>query len=229
MEAFQQTIPSQQQQISPQQGVIQFKVVIVGDPATGKTTFVRRHVNGEFERKYVPTLGVNVHPLKFYTTRGIIQLNCWDTAGQEKLGGLRDGYYIQGHAAIIFFDVTSRLTYKNVGNWFKDLHRVCEGIPMVLVGNKVDIKDRKVKPKDIVFHRKKNIQYYDISAKSNYNYEKPFLYLLKRLTNDQNLAFVEQPSIKPPEVAMDPQAMKQYEELWQIAVNTPLEPEEEDL
>jgi hypothetical protein len=50
------------------------------------------------------------------------------------------------------------------------------------VGNKVDVQDRQVKAKRIMFHRKKNIQYYDISAKSNYNYEKPFLYLARRLT-----------------------------------------------
>jgi len=56
------------------------------------------------------------------------------------------------------FDVTSRITYKNVPNWHRDLVRVCEGIPIVLCGNKVDIKDRKVKAKTIVFHRKKNLQ-----------------------------------------------------------------------
>jgi GTP-binding nuclear protein Ran len=64
------------------------------------------------------------------------------------------------------FDVTSRVTYKNVPNWHRDLVRVCENIPIVLCGNKVDIKYRKVKAKSIVFHRKKNLQYYDISAKS---------------------------------------------------------------
>ena len=45
------------------------------------------------------------------------------------------------------FDVTSRVTYKNVPNWHRDLVRVCENIPIVLTGNKVDIKDRKVKAK----------------------------------------------------------------------------------
>merc|ERR1711872_845470 len=103
-----------------------------------------------------------------------------DTAGQEKFGGLRDGYYIQGQCAIIMFDVTSRVTYKNVPNWHRDLIRVCEGIPIVLCGNKVDVKERKVKAKTITFHRKKNLQYYDISAKSNYNFEKPFLWLARR-------------------------------------------------
>lgn len=56
------------------------------------------------------------------------------------------------------FDVTARVTYKNVPNWHRDLVRVCENIPMVLVGNKVDVKDRKVKVKSITFHRKKNLQ-----------------------------------------------------------------------
>ena len=56
------------------------------------------------------------------------------------------------------FDVTARITYKNVPNWHRDLVRVCENIPIVLCGNKVDIKDRKVKAKSIVFHRKKNLQ-----------------------------------------------------------------------
>lgn len=135
-----------------------FKCVLVGDGGTGKTTFVKRHMTGEFEKKYVATLGVEVHPLIFHTNRGAIRFNVWDTAGQEKFGGLRDGYYIQGQCAIIMFDVTSRVTYKNVPNWHRDLVRVCENIPIVLCGNKADIKDRKVKAKSIVFHRKKNLQ-----------------------------------------------------------------------
>ena len=63
-----------------------------------------------------------------------------------------------GTCAIIMFDVTSRVTYKNVPNWHRDLVRVCENIPIVLCGNNVDIKERKVKAKTITFHRKKNLQ-----------------------------------------------------------------------
>lgn len=146
------------QQMAQQIEIPTFKCVLVGDGGTGKTTFVKRHLTGEFEKKYVATLGVEVHPLIFHTNRGPIRFNVWDTAGQEKFGGLRDGYYIQGQCAVIMFDVTSRVTYKNVPNWHRDLVRVCENIPIVLCGNKVDIKDRKVKAKSIVFHRKKNLQ-----------------------------------------------------------------------
>merc|ERR1740133_141194 len=173
----------------------EFKLVLVGDGGVGKTTLVKRHLTGDFEKKYVATLGVEVHPLEFHTNRGQLVFNVWDTAGQEKFGGLRDGYYIQGQCAIIMFDVTSRITYKNV--------------PIVLVGNKVDVKERKVKAKQITFHRKKNLQYYDISAKSNYNFEKPFLWLARKLVGDPNLVFVESPALKPPEVVIDQSTVAQ--------------------
>jgi len=206
-----------------------FKCVLVGDGGTGKTTFVKRHLTGEFEKKYVATLGVEVHPLVFHTNRGPIRFNVWDTAGQEKFGGLRDGYYIQGQCAIIMFDVTSRVTYKNVPNWHRDLVRVCENIPIVLCGNKVDIKDRKVKAKSIVFHRKKNLQYYDISAKSNYNFEKPFLWLARKLIGDPNLEFVAMPALVPPEVTMDPNWQQQIEKDLKEAQETALPEDDEDL
>jgi len=206
-----------------------FKLVLVGDGGTGKTTFVKRHLSGEFEKKYIATVGVEVHPLKFSTNFGDIIFNTWDTAGQEKFGGLRDGYYIQGQCAIIMFDVTSRITYKNVPNWHRDLVRVCENIPIVLCGNKVDIKERKVKSKAITFHRKKNLQYYDISAKSNYNFEKPFLWLARKLVGNTNLEFVAAPALAPPEVEVNPELMEQYKRELEEAANVPLPEEEDDL
>jgi len=205
-----------------------FKLVLCGDGGTGKTTFVKRHRTGEFEKKYIATLGVEVHPLQFFTNYGTLQFNVWDTAGQEKFGGLRDGYYIQGQSAIIMFDVTSRVTYKNVPNWHRDLVRVCETIPIVLCGNKVDVKERKVKAKTITFHRKKNLQYYDISAKSNYNFEKPFLWLLRKLCGQQGLEFVEEPAMKPPEIILDEQMKRDMEKELEHAQNCELPENDED-
>jgi len=206
----------------------EFKLVLCGDGGVGKTTLVKRHLTGEFEKKYIPTLGVEVHPLKFTTNCGPLCFNVWDTAGQEKFGGLRDGYYIQGQCAIIMFDVTSRITYKNVPNWHRDIVRVCENIPIVLVGNKVDVKDRQVKAKNIQFHRKKNLQYYDLSARSNYNFEKPFLWLARRLSNQGNLQFVGQ-FAKAPEIQIDAGLIAQHERDLQAAQNTAIGDDDEDL
>jgi len=90
-------------------GAPEFKLILVGDGGVGKTTFVKRHLTGEFEKKYVATLGVEVHPLGFHTNRGPIKFNVWDTAGQEKFGGLRDGYYIQGQMR--YYNVRCNLSY----------------------------------------------------------------------------------------------------------------------
>lgn len=209
--------------------VPEFKLILVGDGGVGKTTFVKRHLTGEFEKRYVATRGVEVHPLKFSTNLGEIQFNVWDTAGQEKFGGLRDGYYIQGQCAIIMFDVTSRITYRSVPNWYRDITRVCENIPIVLCGNKVEIKDRKVKAKQINFHRKKNLQYFEISAKVNYNFEKPFVWLARKLAGDNNLVFVEALALKPPEAQIDLNDMARYQAELDAAAAAPLPDDDDDL
>jgi len=215
-------------QAQQQAAVPTWKLILVGDGGVGKTTFVKRHVTGEFEKKYIATVGVELRPLKFNTNRGYICFNVWDTAGQERFGGLRDGYYIQGDCAIIMFDVTSRITYRSVPNWHRDLVRVCENIPIVLCGNKIDVKDRKVKPKQIVYHRKKNLQYYEISAKSNHNFEKPFLHLARKKVMDPALQFVEQPALMPPEVEVDQKKLAEYDLQLKEAMGTELPDEEED-
>ena len=69
----------------------------------------------------------------------------------------------------------------------RDLTRVCENIPIVLCGNKVEVKDRKVKAKQITFHRKKNLQYFEISAKNNYNFEKPFIWIARKLAGNNEV------------------------------------------
>mmetsp|Transcript_729 Transcript_729/g.682 ORF Transcript_729/g.682 Transcript_729/m.682 type:complete len:84 (-) Transcript_729:21-272(-) len=83
---------------------------------------------------------------------------------------------------------------------------------MCLVGNKVDCKDRKVKPKNIIWHRKKNVPYYDLGAKANYNIEKPFIYLLRKLLSDTSVFLTEAPILAPPEVLIDIEQIQTYQQ-----------------
>ena len=186
---------------------------MVGDGGVGKTAWIKKLLTDEFVKQYRATLGVEVRCLDFQTNRGPIIFNCWDTAGQEKFGGLRDGYYIKSQCAVIMFDVTARITYKHVPNWHRDLARACGSthtrkingrthtyhtldIPAVLVGNKCDVRDRYVTAKSITFHRKVNLPYYDMSVKTEYNIEKPMLWLARKLARDPQLEFVYSPQEK---------------------------------
>lgn len=174
-----------------------FKCVLLGDGESGKSTFVRRHLTGEFTPNYIPTLGVEVHPLTFATSHGPVCFNVWDTAGQDKFGGLRTGYYIQADCAILMFDLTKKSTYLNLNKWYQDILNVCPNIPIVLVGNKFDQTNHKIQQVEITFHREHQLQYYNVSAKSNYEFEKPFIWLTRHLTKNPNLVFVEEAPIQP--------------------------------
>ena len=159
------------------------KMILVGDGGVGKTTFVKRHLTGEYVKDYNATAGAETHTMSFYTTKGQIDIEVWDTAGQEKSGtGINSEYYEGADCAIIMFDVTSMITYQNVPKWFKDIVKTCGNIPITLVGNKVDDEDRKLFETDIGFHKKKGISYFDVSAKDNFNIGMPFVSLLRTLT-----------------------------------------------
>jgi GTP-binding nuclear protein Ran len=177
-----------------------FKIVLVGNGGVGKTTWIHRHLTGEFQTRYNATIGVDIHPLSFHTNYGVVTFDCWDTAGQERHGGLATGYYMQARGAVLMFDVTQKASYRRIGDWHSALSRVTPNIPTVLCGNKVDIAGRKVRASDITYHNEHNLPYYDISAKSNYNFEKPFLWLARQLTGHQDLEFVAMPALAPPTV-----------------------------
>jgi len=188
-----------------QQEIPEFKLILLGDGGVGKSSFISRFFKQSFERRYSPTTEAMIHTLVLYTNRGAIKFNVWDTVGQEKGGSLRDNYYIQADGAIIMFDLTSRVSHRNISNWHSDLTRMCENIPIVIGGNKFELEEHK----KITFHRKKNLQYYDMSAKLNYNLEKPFLYLIRKLSGDHTLCFVEAPAAAPEEFLFDEKIKQQ--------------------
>jgi GTP-binding nuclear protein Ran len=169
-----------------------FKIIMVGDGGVGKTTFLKRHdEKGDFEEKYNPTLGVDTIHLTFHTTAGPVCLNIWDCGGQFR--GLEAGYYVAARAAIVMFDVTSQMSYDNALMWIVKIRQVDPNIPIVLCGNKIDgdYGKRIVQPKDIYLHKTENcLAYYDVSAKSNYNFEKPFLKIIRHLIGPETRFFI---------------------------------------
>ena len=105
-------------------------------------------------------------------------------------GELFRPFYRCGEAAILMFDVGSRITYKSLPKWHADVKHVCrDDIPIVVCGNKCE-GYRKVEPHHITYPQKKGLQYYDISAKTHYNLVEPFLWLARKLTGDNNLQFI---------------------------------------
>ena len=171
----------------------QFTVLLVGDGGVGKTAFMKRLINGNFEKRYLPTMGLDQVSYTINTTTGPIEFTVRDMAGQEKFSispHLLPSHYEGVDATIFMFDVTSKLTYKSVNYWRNKVTSHLPNVPTITVGNKTDVTNRKVHSDQI---DSSLVQYYvEISTKSCTNYEQVFLHLARQLTGDNQLRYSTQ-------------------------------------
>lgn len=178
-----------------------FKICLVGDGGTGKTTFINKVLNGDFIVKYYATQGAVT---KFLTLNigdnSTVKYEVWDTAGQEKNVGLKDGYYIGAIAGFFFFDVNSRETMSNIPKYLKSFQNACgvDNPKMYILGNKIDIAKKKCDISKLLPKIKSyNAEIIQISAKTGHNFALPFEKLSKALFNDPNLMLSANISLAP--------------------------------
>ncbi|XP_050412691.1 ras-related protein Rab-7L1 [Patella vulgata] len=132
-----------------------FKVIIIGDPTVGKTSFVQRYVNNSYRKDYKMTIGVDfaLKVIKWSDNRNI-KLQLWDIAGQERFTSMTRVYYKDAHACVIMFDLTQRSTFQSAVKWKKDLDTKCSlldgsPVPCLLLANKADLAHREVEQSEI--------------------------------------------------------------------------------
>lgn len=167
-----------------------YSILIIGDGGVGKSSYVRKVNTGNFKSKYDTTIGLEPHKFTLKTSDGEKEITILDTAGQEKFGSLRKSVYEIADAAFIMFDLTSRTTYTNIPNWYRDLtNEKGEDFPIVIIGNKLD-SERKVREKMITFPKRKNLPYFEMSVKDETNLDKPFNTILQKLYKNDSIVCV---------------------------------------
>lgn len=100
-------------------------------------------------------------------------LDFWDTAGQERFSSMHPSYYFGAHACILVFDVTRKLTYKHLEDWYKELRNYCEQIPCLVVANKIDV-NYEVTTKSFRFASEHGLPLHYASAADGTNVVKVF-------------------------------------------------------
>lgn len=160
------------------------KICLLGDPAVGKTSLVKRFVFEQFDDVYLQTIGTKVTkkvlPIKDKNIK--LTLMIWDIFGQ-KARTFSSIYYKGARGALLVCDITRKETLADVPKWAEGIKERASDLPFVMLVNKYDRKqDAQVTEDDIKKTAKKlNAEFVYTSAKTGENVEKAFELLAKKM------------------------------------------------
>lgn len=163
-----------------------YKVVLLGESGTGKTSLVMRFVRGQFFALQEPTVGATFLSQVIQVEDGRkIKFEIWDTAGQERFRSLIPMYYRQASAALVIYDITKEPTFRKGQSWVKETKRHSENqnIVVAFVGNKSDLEEtRGVERERAEFYAEENgLVFYECSAKNGKNVKEVFQEIAEKL------------------------------------------------
>lgn len=207
---------------------LQYKVIVMGDGAVGKTSLINRYCQDGFAQSYKQTIGVDFFNKRIVLPGQVnVTLQIWDIGGQQ-IGGKMLAKYIFGCAAVLLvYDVTNPDSFKNVDDWLTFVREEFRNSPkqphISLVGNKIDITPRQVKPeKHNAYATDHHLVPFFVSAKSGEKVNAMFTRIAAELTGVQltkaeleveeakvTASIVQHPAAPVPEGPKGPQPEKE--------------------
>ncbi len=162
----------------------QYKMVIFGNQGVGKTSLINRFINDKFDEIYTNTLGYNVFEKILSIDKIQISLMIFDFAGQKQFETLRSNLSKLTDMAFLVYDVTDKNSFKNLSKWKSDLFEFSGEIPFIIIGNKMDMTDKKKVTKEEgekISKKLNSLSFFETSAKTGDFIEDSFLLLVKHV------------------------------------------------
>ncbi len=178
-------------------GEIKHKIVVIGAPAVGKTSLVRKYTKGEFQKEYISTLGAQFSRYEEMIENNKVELIIWDIAGQEAWETMRKKFYIGSSAGIVVFShaLDELESISEIQKWMDELRSNCGEIPVMLFGNKIDLidtndleKNEKLRGSDSniekLIEKHNFLEYYKTSALTGEGVKEAFQSLVHKLYHE---------------------------------------------
>ncbi|XP_041854216.1 ras and EF-hand domain-containing protein homolog [Melanotaenia boesemani] len=164
-----------------------YRIVLAGDAAVGKSSFLLRLCKNEFKLNSSTTLGVDFQMKTLVVDGEPVLLQLWDTAGQERFRSIAKSYFRRADGVLLLYDVTCEKSFLNVREWVDMIEDVSpEDIPIMLVGNKCDLRQNAVKCVPTSYGEKLamtyNTLFCETSAKDGSNIVEAVLHLARQVT-----------------------------------------------
>ncbi|KAI3630890.1 hypothetical protein MIR68_003798 [Amoeboaphelidium protococcarum] len=167
--------------------MFQFKLVLLGESAVGKSSLVLRFVKGQFHEYQESTIGAAFLTQTVMLDDVTVKFEIWDTAGQERYHSLAPMYYRGAQAAVVVYDLTNADTFTRAKSWIKELQRQANpNIVIALVANKVDLGSKRVVSTEEAqaYAEENGLLFMETSAKSGTNVNEVFVAIAKKLPKD---------------------------------------------
>ncbi len=156
-----------------------YKIVLAGDEGVGKTSLINRFVTGYFTGDYKATIGVKIYTKQLFVDNYEVMLQIWDVAGQTSFRKFRQRFFNGTRGAFLVFDLTLPKSLDNLqASWIEDIQNIAGEIPLVLIGNKVDLRESVAVShqdvKDFLKHHSNVGEHFITSALTGENVENAF-------------------------------------------------------
>jgi len=171
------------------------KFVILGEGRVGKTSILCKYFTNKFNEGELSTVNPSYYEKELNFNGKNYKLTFWDTAGQEQFNAINTMYYNGAVGALLVYDVTIPETFEKVKSWIHTLQEaVGKDIIFVIAGNKFDKSNKEIitKNDELVnpYCKQENCKHFYTSAKSGFNLNDTFDYLIKtvlnKITNDSS-------------------------------------------
>jgi small GTP-binding protein len=163
-----------------------FKILLAGDGGVGKTTLLRRYVNGVFDESTIQTVGVDffLKEMHFEDLNASCTLQLWDLGGQERFRHILESFVMGARGALLLFDLTNMPKIETILNWVNIVRSHDINLPILFVGTKLDLSDLIAVDDNSALDIKntfKMIDFLKTSSKTGHNVELVFETMSKYL------------------------------------------------
>ena len=163
---------------------ISINIIELGNTTVGKTAYLIRNTENKFKPS-LSTVGIDTRKKRIELENGKkVNVKFYDTSGQERYHSLSANFIKNADGIVLMYDITNRESFDTISRWWNNiLEHKEKDFPVILVGNKCDLKDeRKVqKEEGEKIAKEYNVKFYEASNKDGINVEESSRELIKKI------------------------------------------------